>query len=616
MPPVPRVLSEADTASRESGAGKEARAVPWWRDLTGRIEPRLRRRYRVGLALLAADAGLAALPLLTAAWVIGQLAADTWTSGKAWIAAAIVVGAFLARLAVMPVGFARGFEAGYGAVAELRLALFAHLRRLGLGALSRIGAASLSDLVTHRFRWIEEEAGYGLGRQIGHAALVLVLILVLASVHLAFLAIVAVLAGAAALAYHRLDRAFARLARDQASLVAESAERMVEYLTGLPVLRSLGQVGARQGAYRRQVEALHAFYRATIGTVAPLVSATRILLDLALLALVGVAVTLFALGAIGAPGLAVALVLVLLLLPPLEASVGEGFMLRLVGDAHVRAAAILAQPPLTEGAETPRTGEIRFEGVRFGYAPGRPVLDEFDLVLPHGHVTAVIGPSGAGKSTLLSLLARSFDVEAGCITIGGQDIRAVPLDRHLARLGVVPQDVFLFADTLAGNLRIAKPEATEAECRAAAESACCAGFVAHLPEKDGTRIGEGGRDLSGGERQRVAIARAMLKDAEIVLLDEVTSALDAESEHGVGEGLRTLFRGRTVVMVAHRLQTVAQADHIVVMEAGRVVDSGPPAELQVRCALYRNLWAAYHDTERWRLSKGISASPLNADNGR
>ncbi len=122
------------------------------------------------------------------------------------------------------------------------------------------------------------------------------------------------------------------------------------------------------------------------------------------------------------------------------------------------------------------------------------------------------------------------------------------------------------------------------------------------PSPPRTRLGEGARELSGGERQRVAIARAMLKDAEIVLLDEATSALDAQSERGVDEGLRTLFRNRTVIMVAHRLQTVAQADHIVVMEAGRVVDTGAPAELEARCVLYRDLWNAYRDTERWRLT--------------
>lgn len=576
-------------------------SASWWRDLTRRMEPRMQLRYRTGLVLLATDAALAAVPLLTAAWVVRGLAAGTWTRGEAWVAILFTAGAFLARLVVMPLGFARGFEAGYGAVAEFRLDLFAHLRRLGLGALSRIGAGSLSDLVTNRFRWIEEEAGYALGRQIGHVALSLVLIAALAVAHPLLPVAVLVLAGLVALAHRALGRVLAQLARAQASLVAESAERMIEFLAGLPVLRAMGQVAGRQGAYRRQVEALHAFYRGTIFTVAPLVSGVRILLDVALLALVGVAVALFAAGAIEAPDLAVVLVLLLLLLVPFEASVGESFMLKLATDAHARAHAILARPPLPEGTETARSGEIRFECVRFGYRADRPVLDGFDLALPAGRITAVVGPSGAGKSTLLALLARAFDVEAGRILIGGQDIRALPLDRHLARLAVVPQDVFLFADTLIGNLRLARPEATDRECRAAVERAHCADLIAQLPDGDATRLGEGGQDLSGGERQRVAIARAMLKDAEIVLLDEATSALDAESEHGVTGGLHALFQGRTVVMVAHRLQTIAQADHIVVVADGRVVDSGAPSELAARCDLYNDLWSAYRDTARWRL---------------
>lgn len=577
-----------------------AERMPWWRDLTGRIAPRMRGRYQVGLTLLAIDASLAAVPLLTAAWVIHALAAGNWTSGQAWIATALVAVAFLARLIVMPIGFARGFESGYGAVAELRLALFAHLRRLGLGALSRIGAGSLSDLVTNRFRWIEEEAGYGLGRQIGHGALALTLIAALSVVHPLFLVAIVCLGGLAAFAYRRLDRAFARLAREQASLVAQSAEQMVEFLAGLPVLRSMRRIDAQQGAYRRQVEALHAFYRRAIHKVAPLVSATRILLDLTVLALVGLAVALFAGGALEAPGLAVALVLLLMLLGPLEAAIGEGFMLKLVADAHARAAALLAQPALAEGAEPARLGEIRFEAVRFGYGSGEPLLDGFDLAIPHGRVTAVIGPSGAGKSTLLALLARAFDVEAGRITIGGQDIRAVALDDHLGRLGKVSQDVFLFSAPVRDNLRLGTDASDEA-CRSAARHASFEAVIARLPDGLDTELGDAGRDLSGGERQRLAIARAMLKDADIILLDEATSALDAESEYGVTEGLRALFAGRTVVMVAHRLQTIAQADHIVVLAEGRIVDSGTPAELGLRCDLYNELWSAYRDTARWRL---------------
>ncbi|WP_267427472.1 hypothetical protein [Methylobacterium sp. GC_Met_2] len=157
--------------------------MPWGRDLTTRIAPRQRIRYQVGLTVMAADTGLAGLPLLTAAWVIHGPAGGTWTDGQSRIAGALVAGTFLARLVVMPIGFVRGFESGYHAVAGLRLAVFAHLRRLGLGALSRIGAGGPSDLVTNRFRWIEEEAGYGFGRQIRQGALALVLIAALTIRH-------------------------------------------------------------------------------------------------------------------------------------------------------------------------------------------------------------------------------------------------------------------------------------------------------------------------------------------------------------------------------------------------------------------------------------------------
>ncbi len=574
--------------------------LSWWRDLAQRTEFRLRARYRIGLAILAADAALAATPLLTAAWVVHGLSSGTWTSAHSWLAVGLVASPFLLRILVMPIGYARGFESGYAAVAHLRLALLAHLRRLSLGTLETLNSGSLSDLVTNRFRWIEEEAGYGLGGQIGQVAIAFMLVLGLTAIQPVFLVAILALAAALALAFRSIDRAFARLADEQGQLLAESADGMVEFLSGLPVLRTLDQVDGQAGAYRAQVDRLHAFYVRTIRSVAPLVSATRILLDLAVLVLVGLAVLLFAQGVLSASALAVALILLLLLLGPLEASLGEIFRLRLVASAHRSALVHLHRPVLPDGSEPVRgSGEIRFESVRFGYGV-RSVFDGLNLVIPEGRTTAIIGRSGAGKSTLLSLIARAFDVEGGRISIGGQDIRSLPLDGHLARLAVVPQEVFLFADSVAGNLRLARAEASQEAIRQAADSAQCDAMIESLPEGYDTQLGAHGFDLSGGERQRLAIARAFLKDAPIILLDEATSALDAENEHGVVEGLEALFAGRTVVMVSHRLRTIAQADHVVVLDQGRIVDSGPPRDLDARCPLYRELWNAYLATERWR----------------
>ncbi|MGH1571674.1 ABC transporter ATP-binding protein [Methylobacterium sp. P31] len=219
-------------------------------------------------------------------------------------------------------------------------------------------------------------------------------------------------------------------------------------------------------------------------------------------------------------------------------------------------------------------GAIRFEGVHFRYRPDAPALEGIDLAVPASSVTALVGRSGSGKSSLLNLVPRLYDVTVGRVTIDGQDVRAVTLASLRDAVAVVSQEVVLFDDTIAANIGFGRPGASRAEIEAAARAAAAHGFVSALPEGYDFRVGPGGGRLSGGERQRVALARAFLKDAPILLLDEATSALDSESERLVQEALTRLMRGRTTLVIAHRLSTVRGADQIVVMEAGRVVETG------------------------------------------
>ncbi|APT34177.1 multidrug resistance protein 65 [Methylobacterium phyllosphaerae] len=225
--------------------------------------------------------------------------------------------------------------------------------------------------------------------------------------------------------------------------------------------------------------------------------------------------------------------------------------------------------PLTVSA-----GTIRFDGVRFRYRPDAPALEGIDLTVPAGSVTALVGRSGSGKSSLLNLVPRLYDVTEGRVTIDGQDVRAVTLASLRAAVAVVSQEVVLFDDTIARNIGFGRPGASPAEIQAAARAAAAHDFVAALPEGYDFRVGPGGGRLSGGERQRVALARAFLKDAPILLLDEATSALDSESERLVQEALTRLMRGRTTLVIAHRLSTVRDADQIAVMESGRVIETG------------------------------------------
>lgn len=242
-----------------------------------------------------------------------------------------------------------------------------------------------------------------------------------------------------------------------------------------------------------------------------------------------------------------------------------------------------------------RGAEVVFEGVGFAYDARRPILKNVSFVVPAGQTVAVVGASGSGKSTLTRLLFRFYDPTEGRILIDGQDIRTVKQDSVRAALGIVPQDTVLFNDTMAYNLEYGRPGAEAAEVMATAEAARLGPLIAALPDGLQTVVGERGLKLSGGEKQRVAIARALLKNPAILIFDEATSSLDSETERAIQAEIREVARGRTSLIIAHRLSTIVDADLIVVLEQGRVVEQGRHAELLARSGRYAELWALQQD---------------------
>ena len=243
-------------------------------------------------------------------------------------------------------------------------------------------------------------------------------------------------------------------------------------------------------------------------------------------------------------------------------------------------------------------GEIRFANVSFAYGPGSEALHQVSLDVPAGRTAALVGPSGAGKSTILNLIPRFYDVNEGAVMVNGTDVRAVTLESLRAQIALVSQEAVLFDDAVKANIAYGRLEASDAEIETAARAAGAHDFIAALPQGYATTIGEHGAKLSGGQRQRLLIARAMLKNAPILLLDEATSALDSETERQVQAALRTLMKGRTSVVIAHRLSTVLDADVIHVIESGCVVESGTHAALLARGGAYTRLYAMQFASEQ------------------
>jgi ATP-binding cassette, subfamily B, bacterial MsbA len=252
---------------------------------------------------------------------------------------------------------------------------------------------------------------------------------------------------------------------------------------------------------------------------------------------------------------------------------------------------VIKDPPNAKPLEIGR-GEIAFDGVHFAYVPGSPALEGLTLTVPGGRTVALVGPSGAGKTSVLNLIPRFYDVDRGRVTIDGTDVRDATLDSLRAAIAIVSQEVSLFHDTVRANIAYGRPQASDAEIARAASLAGAAEFIATLPQGYDTIVGERGVKLSGGQRQRIAIARALLKNAPILLLDEATSSLDTESERQVQGALATLMKGRTTLIVAHRLSTVVDADLICVIEDGRVTEQGRHADLIARGGTYARLYAA------------------------
>lgn len=380
-------------------------------------------------------------------------------------------------------------------------------------------------------------------------------------------------------------------ARVHASAV-EAANRIVEFARAQPVLRAFGQVELHGSRLDTALEEIRSATRAQMTSVERGLLAFTFFVQAGLTILLIFAVNQALGGSIDAPELAAFLVLGLRFAEPLIGAADMQGALRACDETLIRMQALLDTPPLNEPAtpSEPKKHSVVLENVYFAYNT-EPVLRGLSFTVPDKGFVALVGASGSGKTTVLRLVARFFDPTDGRLSLGGVDLREIGSARLMRDIAIVFQNVYLFDGTIADNLRIARPDATEAQIKEALDLAQLGAALERLPHGVDTHVGEGGVALSGGERQRVSIARALLKDAPFVLLDEATASLDALDEHHLREALDAISRDRTVIAVAHRLSTIMTADKIIFLEAGQVVEEGSHFELLTAGGRYASFWA-------------------------
>ena len=396
--------------------------------------------------------------------------------------------------------------------------------------------------------------------------------------------------------------AFGRGMRVLAEAHQRTSADILEYTQGLPVLRAACCVGDKARnlqASLRHLETIQVQGQRR-GAGPNLLLAT--IMELALLLVIVIGAWWVAEGSLQLSILAAVLVIMVRFGEPLANFVLYAKVIELIEAALEKIEALLSIAPLPQVAAQagPDHYGIRFDDVSFCYAgTSVPVLHGLQVELPERSLTAIVGPSGAGKSTLARLLMRHADPQAGSIRIGGVDIRALTAEQLNGLVSMVFQDVYLFDDSLLANIRMARPDASDEEVQAVARAAHCHDFIQRLPEGYLSRAGAVGGSLSGGERQRISIARAMLKNAPIMILDEPTAALDTESEVAVQTAIDSLVRDKTVIVIAHRLSTLVAADRILVIDQGRVIESGRHAELLARGGRYARMWQAQQAAKAW-----------------
>lgn len=494
-------------------------------------------------------------------------------------------------------------EGGYDTAALKRIEIGEHLRYLPMGYFNDTSLGHITSVATNTMEQIGDIATRAimLVLQGSITTVVIALFMFVFDVRIGLISVAGI--GVFILVNQWTNHSVAKVADEKLSADREMVGVILEYIQGISEIRNYNIIGLNQSKLKNSIERKkNADISAELAAI-PAVGVQNLICKLIGVVIAGASVYFYLNGSMELVYTITMLLCSFMVFESLDSAGIYTALLRVIGKGVDLANEILdiEQMDIDGEAITPKNRDIRLEHVSFAYE-NRKIIDDVSLEIKENTTTAIVGPSGGGKTTITSLISRFWDVQEGTVTLGGRNVKDYSFDSLMENFSFVFQRVYLFEDTIANNIRFGRPEASLEEVKDAAKKAACHDFIMSLPNGYDTVIGEGGATLSGGEKQRLAIARAIMKDAPIIILDEATANVDPENEKELTEAIENLTKHKTIIMIAHRLKTVRNADQIIVVDKGRIVQQGRHEELMAQEGIYKNFISGRKQAVSWKLA--------------
>ena len=561
-----------------------------------------RHKFRASIWLGVLQAIFEALKIPAIACMVRALLRGTVTTADILLSLGIML------LSILGSGFIKAkstmlqTEAGYDTCAKKRVEIAEHMRYLPMGYFNENSLGQITSVTTNVMESLENVATRVV-MLVCEGLLTTSLIIVMLLFFDWRIALVLLCGFALFLLANRfLQTAAGRLAPRKIEADEKLVEKVLEYLQGMTEVKAYHLTGVKSRELNDAIAENVKINTDMEMTLIPRMTIQSFLAKLTGVCMVGFSCAFYCAGSMDALTAVVMVISAFIVYASLETAGNYSALLRVVEVSVNRAQEILDTPQMDIAGESiePAARELRADKVEFSYEK-RKVIDGVSVLLPEKTTTAIVGPSGGGKTTLVNLLARFWDVDAGSVTLGGRNVKDYDMDSLMENFSFVFQNVYLFHDTIANNIRFGQPEASMDTVIAAAKKACCHDFIMSLPDGYDTVIGEGGASLSGGEKQRISIARAMMKDAPVIFLDEATANVDPENENELMRAIQALTEEKTVVMIAHRLKTVEHADQILVIDHGRIVQQGTHESLMAEDGIYKTFIGERREAASWKV---------------